>query len=105
MSQTCLTLAQLLADTCPRHVLHWLSLSRPMHVPDMSYSGTHLCADAMSQTCLTLTLVWMLMLCPRHGLTLALITSPRLDADAVSQTWSYIGSHNMADACPKHVLH
>ncbi|KHG03475.1 Putative G1/S-specific cyclin [Gossypium arboreum] len=31
--------------------------------------------------------------------------SPRLDADAMSQTWSYTGSHNVAEACPRHVLH
>ncbi|KHG22404.1 hypothetical protein F383_01983 [Gossypium arboreum] len=54
MSQTCLTLAY---------------ISRPMHVPDMSY------------------------------------TSSRLNADVMSQTWSYTGSHNVADACPRHVLH
>ncbi|KHG08984.1 hypothetical protein F383_35941 [Gossypium arboreum] len=35
MSQTCLTLAY---------------VSRPMHVPDMSYTSTHLDADAISQT-------------------------------------------------------
>ncbi|KHG05030.1 O-glucosyltransferase rumi [Gossypium arboreum] len=69
MSQTCLTLAQLSADACPRHVLHWLSSSRPMHVLDMSYTGTHLYVDAMSQT------------------------------------WSYTGTHNVADASPRHVLH
>ncbi|KHG23851.1 hypothetical protein F383_08450 [Gossypium arboreum] len=32
---------------------------------------------------------FMPMPCPRHGLTLALIS----DADAMSQTWSYTGSH------------
>ncbi|KHG20130.1 hypothetical protein F383_06408 [Gossypium arboreum] len=32
-------------------------------------------------------------------------TSTRLNADARSQTWSYTGSHNVADACPRHVLH
>ncbi|KAG8496661.1 hypothetical protein CXB51_007791 [Gossypium anomalum] len=48
---TCLTLAY---------------ISRPMHVPDMSY------------------------------------TSSRLNADAMSQTWSYTGSHNVADACLRH---
>ncbi|KHF98548.1 Killer cell lectin-like receptor subfamily B member 1B allele A [Gossypium arboreum] len=55
--------------------------------------------------------------CPRHGLTLAII----FEADAMSQTWSYTSSriyvlmhvpdmsytstHNVADACPRHVLH
>ena len=70
----------------------------------------------MSQTCLTLALISVPMPCPRHGLTLAIIvwlmhvpdmsyTSPLLDADAMSQTWSYTGSHNVAEACPRHVLH
>ncbi|KHG23626.1 hypothetical protein F383_28839 [Gossypium arboreum] len=90
MSQTCLTLAY---------------VSRPMHVPDMSYTSSRLNADAMSQTwsytdyhlvanacprhvlhwlmsrgqcmsqtCLTLALVSMLMPCPRHGLTLTIIS-------------------------------
>ncbi|KHG04500.1 Kelch-like protein 1 [Gossypium arboreum] len=56
------------------------------------------------------------MSCPRHGLILALVsrpmyvpnmsyTSTRPNADAMSQTWSYTGSHKVADACPKHVLH
>ncbi|KHG20884.1 hypothetical protein F383_26891 [Gossypium arboreum] len=52
MSQTCLTLAQCLADACPRNVLRWLSSSRPRHVPNMSYTSDHNIADA----------------CPRHFL-------------------------------------
>ncbi|KHG14623.1 hypothetical protein F383_18491 [Gossypium arboreum] len=74
MSQTGLTLDLIYRCRC--------------HVPDRSYTDT--CqADAvsqigftlacisrgrcMSQTCLTLALILMLMPCPRHGLTLALI--------------------------------
>ncbi|KHG20904.1 hypothetical protein F383_27530 [Gossypium arboreum] len=52
-----LTLTPLVADACPRHVLHWL-ISQ---------------GRSMSQTCLILALVSMSMPCPRHGLTLALI--------------------------------
>ncbi|KHG06547.1 MIT domain-containing 1 [Gossypium arboreum] len=52
-----LTLTHLVADPCPRHVLHRLT-SRDR---------------CMSQTCLTLALVSMPMPCPGHGLTLALI--------------------------------
>ncbi|KHG27714.1 Uba3-binding but2 [Gossypium arboreum] len=74
-----LTLTHLIADACPRHVLHWLT-SR---------------GRCMSQTCLTLSLVSMPMPCPRHGLTLDLIMWPmhvpnmsytisRLNADAMS---------------------
>ncbi|KHG12691.1 hypothetical protein F383_19627 [Gossypium arboreum] len=55
-----LILTHLVANACPRHVLHWLT-SR---------------ARCMSQTCLTLVLVPIPMLCPRHGLTLALIMWP-----------------------------
>ncbi|KHG21372.1 serine hydroxymethyltransferase, mitochondrial [Gossypium arboreum] len=47
----------------------WSYTSSRMHVPDMSYTGTHLYADAMSQT------------------------------------WSYTGYRNVADACPRYVLH
>ncbi|KHG03066.1 T-cell surface glycoprotein CD1b-1 [Gossypium arboreum] len=68
ISQTCLTLAQLLADACPRHVLHWLSSSRPMHVLDMSYTGTHLYADAMSQTWSYTSTHNGADVCPRHVL-------------------------------------
>ncbi|KHG28724.1 hypothetical protein F383_14098 [Gossypium arboreum] len=50
-----------------------------------SYTGSHLS---------------MSMPCPRHSLTLT-----HLVADAMSQTWSYNGSQNVADACPRHVLH
>ncbi|KHG05550.1 hypothetical protein F383_30660 [Gossypium arboreum] len=32
-------------------------------------------------------------------------TSTRLNVDAMSQTCSCTGSHNVADACPRHVLH
>ncbi|KHG14536.1 UDP-N-acetylmuramate--L-alanine ligase [Gossypium arboreum] len=31
-------------------------------------------------------------------------TSTRLDTDAMSQTWSYTGSHNAIDACPIIIL-
>ncbi|KHF97809.1 S-crystallin 1 [Gossypium arboreum] len=55
-----LTLTHLVADVCPKHVLHWFT-SR---------------GRCMSQTCLTLALVSMPMPCPRHGLTLALIMWP-----------------------------
>ncbi|KHG11810.1 hypothetical protein F383_12135 [Gossypium arboreum] len=58
MSQTwSYTDYHLLADACPRHVLHWLT-SR---------------GRCMSQTCLTLALVSMSMPYPRHGHALALI--------------------------------
>ncbi|KHF97369.1 swr1-complex 4 [Gossypium arboreum] len=58
MSQTwSYTNYHLVADACPRHVLHWLT-SRGRY---------------MSQTCLTLALVSIPMPCPRHGLTLTLI--------------------------------
>ncbi|KHG27288.1 hypothetical protein F383_33983 [Gossypium arboreum] len=59
----------------------------------------------------------VLMPCPSHGLTLAII----FEADAMSQTRSYTSSHItvsmpcpihgltlthlVADACPRHVLH
>ncbi|KHG22663.1 Cell volume regulation A [Gossypium arboreum] len=52
-----LTLTHLIADACPRYVLHWLT-SRGRYI---------------SQTCLTLALVLMSLPCPRHCLTLALI--------------------------------
>ncbi|KHG14746.1 hypothetical protein F383_00319 [Gossypium arboreum] len=55
-----LTLTHLVADACPRYVLHWLA-SR---------------GRCMSQTCLNLALVSMSMPCPKHGLTLALIMWP-----------------------------
>ncbi|KHG12508.1 Phosphopantetheine adenylyltransferase [Gossypium arboreum] len=56
-----LTLTHLIADACPRHLLHCLTsraryMSQtcltlalvliPMHVPDMSYTGSHNVADA-----------------------------------------------------------
>ncbi|KHG10784.1 hypothetical protein F383_14932 [Gossypium arboreum] len=28
-----------------------------------------------------------------------------LNVDVMSHTWSYTGSHNVVDACPRHVLH
>ncbi|KHG15082.1 hypothetical protein F383_18902 [Gossypium arboreum] len=43
---------------------------------------------SMSQTCLTLALVSMPMLCPRHGLTLALLMRPMHVPDM-----SYTNSH------------
>ncbi|KHG04349.1 hypothetical protein F383_28543 [Gossypium arboreum] len=59
----------------------------------------------------------MSMPCPRHGLTLNI----EIEADTMSQTWSYTSSyifvpmqcprhgltltHLIADACPRHVLH
>ncbi|KHG09083.1 Thymidylate synthase [Gossypium arboreum] len=55
-----LTLTHLVAEACPRHVLHWL-MSR---------------GQCISQTCLTLAFVSMPMPCPRHGFTLALIMWP-----------------------------
>ncbi|KHG23387.1 hypothetical protein F383_29591 [Gossypium arboreum] len=65
MSQTWFyTDYHLVADACPRHVLHWLT-SR---------------GRCMSQTCLILALVLMPMPCPGHGLTLALIINPTVMA-------------------------
>ncbi|KHG26151.1 Interferon-induced very large GTPase 1 [Gossypium arboreum] len=62
----------LVADACPRHVLHWLT--------------SH--GRCMSQTCFALALVSMPMLCPKHGLTLALIMWPMHVSDM-----SYTSSH------------
>ena len=61
MSQTCLTLVY---------------IPRPMHVPDLSYTGARLNVDAISQT-------WS-------------YTGSHVEADAMSQAWSYTGSHNVA---------
>ena len=52
----------------------------------------------MSQTCLTLAYILRIMYVPDMS-----YTSSRLNADAMFRTWSYTGSHNMADACPRHV--
>ncbi|KHG24907.1 hypothetical protein F383_31067 [Gossypium arboreum] len=54
----------------------------------------------MSQTCLILTYISRSM----HVLDTSYIVT-RLNVDAMSQTWSYTGSHNVVDACPRHVLH
>ncbi|KHG18068.1 putative PPE family protein PPE59 [Gossypium arboreum] len=65
MSQTwSYTDYHLIADACPRHVLHWL-MSR---------------GRCMSQTCLTLDLVSLPMPCTKHGLILALIIVPTVMA-------------------------
>ncbi|KHG08731.1 hypothetical protein F383_35565 [Gossypium arboreum] len=64
-----------------------------------SYTDTSR-SRCMSQTCLTLTYVSR----PMHVADMS-YTSTRLNADAMSQTWSYTGSHNVADTCPRHVLH
>ncbi|KHG11305.1 hypothetical protein F383_13946 [Gossypium arboreum] len=41
------------------------------------------------------------MPCPRHGLTLAIF----IEADAMSQTWSYTSSHiSLPMPCPRHGL-
>ncbi|KHG19977.1 Avirulence AvrBs3 [Gossypium arboreum] len=55
-----LTMKHVVADACPKHVLHWLTSQ----------------GRCMFQTCLTLALISMPMPCPRHGLTLALIMWP-----------------------------
>ncbi|KHG14312.1 hypothetical protein F383_17609 [Gossypium arboreum] len=44
-----------------------------MRVPDTSYTSYHRRGRCMSQTCLTLAFVFVPILCPRHGLILALI--------------------------------
>ncbi|KHG19868.1 hypothetical protein F383_02829 [Gossypium arboreum] len=117
MSQTCLTLAY---------------ITRPMHVLDMSYTSSRLSADAMSQTWSytgshnnsadafdwvrnSLDLLdeghteeseelgegVMPMPCPRHGLTVTI----KIEADAMSQTWSYAGSHiSVPMSYPRHSL-
>ncbi|KHG23295.1 hypothetical protein F383_28690 [Gossypium arboreum] len=64
-----------------------------------SYTDTSR-SRCMSQACLTLAYVSRMM----HVLDMS-YTSTRLNDDAISQTWSYTGSHNMGDACPRHVLH
>ncbi|KHG23024.1 hypothetical protein F383_33086 [Gossypium arboreum] len=56
-----------------------------MHVPDMSYTSTSH-SRRMSKTCLTLAKISRLMHVPDMS-----YTSPRLNADAMSQTWSYTG--------------
>ena len=81
-----LTLASTLKSIlCPRQVLHWLS---SIGVGAMSQTGLTLAGISrgrfMSHTCLTLALVSMQM----HVLEM-----------------SYTGSHNVADACLRHVLH
>ncbi|KHG09809.1 hypothetical protein F383_05434 [Gossypium arboreum] len=67
-----LTLTHLVADVCPKHVLHWLTSQ----------------GRSMSQTCLILALISMPMPCPRHDLTLALIIWPIHVPDM-----SYTSSH------------
>ncbi|KHG14701.1 hypothetical protein F383_19936 [Gossypium arboreum] len=57
-------------------------------------------SQCMSQTYLTLTYISI----PMYVLDMS-YTSAHLNADAMSQTWSYTGSHNVGDACPRHVLH
>ncbi|KHG01443.1 hypothetical protein F383_20822 [Gossypium arboreum] len=54
----------------------------------------------MSQTCLRLDYISRSMHVPDMS-----YTNSRLNVVAMSQTWSYTGSHNVADACPRHVLH
>ncbi|KAL1157195.1 hypothetical protein V6Z11_A08G140200 [Gossypium hirsutum] len=85
------------------------------HVLDRSYTDTQQ-ADAMSQTglalacisrglcisqtCLTLALVSMLMHVPNMSYIGLYISRPMHVPDM-----SYTGSGNVADTCPKHVLH
>ncbi|KHG14469.1 DNA primase [Gossypium arboreum] len=59
-----LTLTHLVANACPKHVLHWFT-SR---------------GRCMSQTCLTLALISMPMSYPKHGLALVLIIDPNVMA-------------------------
>ncbi|KHF97430.1 hypothetical protein F383_36589 [Gossypium arboreum] len=66
----------------------------------MSQTWSTFCSRCMSQTCLTLAYISRLMHVPNMS-----YTSSRLNADAMSQTWSYTGFHNVADACSRHVLH
>ncbi|KHG05409.1 Dihydroxy-acid dehydratase [Gossypium arboreum] len=87
-----LTLTHLVADACPRHVLH-SRLNADSMSQTWSYTGSHnvvlhwlssINVDAISQTGLTLTHVKS-MPCPRQFLH-----------------WL---AHLEVDACPKHVLH
>ncbi|KHG12752.1 putative ATP-dependent RNA helicase DDX59 [Gossypium arboreum] len=85
MSQTGLTLA--LINRCRCHVLG-RSYTDTQQADTMSYTGLTLACisrgQCISQTCLTLALISMLIHVPYM---------------------SYTGTHDMADACPRHVLH
>ncbi|KHG27571.1 swr1-complex 4 [Gossypium arboreum] len=85
---------------CPRYGLT-LALTYPCqyNVPDMVYTDTSR-SQCMSQICLTQAYISRPMHVPDMS-----YTSSRLNANAISQIWSYTDSHNMADACPRHVLH
>ncbi|KHF98643.1 Citrate-sodium symporter [Gossypium arboreum] len=81
---------------------HGLTLTIQIEADAMSqtwsYSDTSR-SRCMSQTCLTLAYITRQMYVPDMS-----YTSSHFNADTMSQTWSYTCSHNVADACPRHVL-
>ncbi|KHG20641.1 hypothetical protein F383_25473 [Gossypium arboreum] len=85
---------------CPRHGLTLaLTYLCRFHAQTWFYTDTSR-SRCMSQTCLTLAYI----LKPMHVPNMS-YTSSCLNVDAMFQTWSYTGSHNVADACLIHVLH
>ncbi|KHG11985.1 Multifunctional CCA [Gossypium arboreum] len=96
-----LKLTHLIADACPRHVLHWVT-SRARYMSQTCLTlAIEIEANAMSQTwSYTSSHISILMSCPRHGLTLTPLyvpmPCPRHDLKL---------THLIADACPRHVLH
>ncbi|KHG13934.1 hypothetical protein F383_20154 [Gossypium arboreum] len=78
---------------CPKHGLT-LAIITEADAMSQTWSYTDIShSRCMSQTCLTLAYVSRPLYVPDMS-----YTSTRLNAIAMSRTWSYTGSHNVADA-------